>query len=95
MDKIAKLYYGHCPYTVVIIIFFPSLFDRGKFGQVFRLTHKENGRICAGKFYRAFGSKEKDAARKEIELMKELHHPKLVRCLGAFDSRSEIALIME
>ncbi|XP_062847673.1 myosin light chain kinase, smooth muscle-like [Trichomycterus rosablanca] len=67
----------------------------GKFGQVFRLTHKETGRVCAGKFYRAIGSKEKDAARKEIELMRELHHPKLVQCLGAFDSRSEIALIME
>ncbi|XP_026782289.3 myosin light chain kinase, smooth muscle [Pangasianodon hypophthalmus] len=67
----------------------------GKFGQVFRLTHKETGRVCAGKFYRAFGSKDKDAAREEIKLMKELHHPKLVQCLGAFDTRSEIALIME
>ncbi|TSL82563.1 Myosin light chain kinase, smooth muscle [Bagarius yarrelli] len=67
----------------------------GKFGQVFRLTHKENGRVCAGKFYRAYGSKDKEAAREEIKLMKELSHPKLVRCLGAFDTRSEIALIME
>ncbi|KAM9487815.1 myosin light chain kinase, smooth muscle-like isoform 2-T2 [Clarias gariepinus] len=67
----------------------------GKFGQVFRLTHKETGRVCAGKFYRAIGSKDKDAAREEIKLMKELHHPKLVQCLGAFDTRSEIALIME
>ncbi|XP_060777046.1 myosin light chain kinase, smooth muscle-like isoform X2 [Neoarius graeffei] len=67
----------------------------GKFGQVFRLTHKETGRVCAGKFYRAFGSKDKAAAREEIKLMKGLHHPKLVQCLGAFDTRSEIVLIME
>ncbi|KAI5105743.1 myosin light chain kinase, smooth muscle isoform X2 [Silurus meridionalis] len=67
----------------------------GKFGQVFRLTHKETGYVCAGKFYRAIASKDKDAAREEIMLMKELHHPKLVQCLGAFDTRSEIALIME
>lgn len=70
-------------------------FHRGKFGQVFRLTHKETGQVCAGKFYRAFGSKDKEAAREEIKLMKELFHPKLVQCLGAFDTRSEIALIME
>ncbi|XP_036447658.1 myosin light chain kinase, smooth muscle-like [Colossoma macropomum] len=67
----------------------------GKFGQVFRLTHKETGRVCAGKFYRAVVSKDKEAARKEIELMKQLHHPKLVQCLGAYDSRSEITMIME
>ncbi|XP_026876109.2 myosin light chain kinase, smooth muscle-like isoform X1 [Electrophorus electricus] len=67
----------------------------GKFGQVFRLTHKETSRVCAGKFYRAPGSKEKEAARGEIELMKQLHHPKLVQCLGAYISRSEIAMIME
>ncbi|XP_022529662.2 myosin light chain kinase, smooth muscle isoform X1 [Astyanax mexicanus] len=67
----------------------------GKFGQVFRLTHKDTGKVCAGKFYRAILSKDKEAARKEIELLKQLHHPKLVQCLGAYDSRSEIALIME
>lgn len=72
-----------------------STVHRGKFGQVFRLTHKETGRVCAGKFYRAIASKDKDAAREEINLMKELHHPKLVQCLGAFDTRSEIVLIME
>ncbi|XP_066538691.1 myosin light chain kinase, smooth muscle-like isoform X2 [Hoplias malabaricus] len=67
----------------------------GKFGQVFRLTHKETGRVCAGKFYRAPVSRDKEAARKEIELLKQLHHPKLVQCLGAYDTRSEITLIME
>ncbi|XP_027027398.2 myosin light chain kinase, smooth muscle-like isoform X2 [Tachysurus fulvidraco] len=67
----------------------------GKFGQVFRLSHKETGHVCAGKFYRAFASKDKEAAREEIKLMKELFHPKLVQCLGAFDTRSEIILIME
>ncbi|XP_030622886.1 myosin light chain kinase, smooth muscle-like [Chanos chanos] len=67
----------------------------GKFGQVFRLTHKETGRVYAGKFYRGRGSKEKAAARKEIQLMNELHHPKLVQCLGAYDIGSEIVMIME
>ncbi|KAG9350141.1 hypothetical protein JZ751_026494 [Albula glossodonta] len=67
----------------------------GKFGQVFRLTHKETGRVCAGKFYKARGSRDKAAARKEIELMNHLHHPKLVQCLGAYDSRSEIVMVME
>ncbi|XP_035522793.1 myosin light chain kinase, smooth muscle-like [Morone saxatilis] len=67
----------------------------GKFGQVFRLSHKETGQVCAGKFYRARTSKERDAARKEIELMNCLHHPKLVQCLAAYDTRSEMVMVME
>ncbi|KAM3849265.1 LOW QUALITY PROTEIN: myosin light chain kinase, smooth muscle-like [Diretmus argenteus] len=67
----------------------------GKFGQVFRLSRKETGQVCAGKFYRARTSKEKTAARMEIDLMNCVHHPKLVRCLAAYDTRSELVMVME
>ncbi|KAG2461072.1 MYLK protein, partial [Polypterus senegalus] len=67
----------------------------GKFGNVYKLRHKTTGHICAGKFYKARLSKEKAAARREIELMNSLHHPKLVQCLAAFESRSEIVMVME
>uniref|UniRef100_W5N1X5 Myosin, light chain kinase 5 n=1 Tax=Lepisosteus oculatus TaxID=7918 RepID=W5N1X5_LEPOC len=67
----------------------------GKFGQVFKMMHKETNQVCAAKFYKARTSKEKAAARREIELMNCLHHPKLVRCLAAFESRSEIVMVME
>ncbi|RVE59690.1 hypothetical protein OJAV_G00190990 [Oryzias javanicus] len=67
----------------------------GKFGEVFRLTHKETGQVCAGKFYRARTSKDKLAARKEIRLMNKLHHSKLVQCLAAYESRSGIVMVME
>lgn len=72
-------------------VFFP----RGKFGVVFRLSHKETGQVCAGKFYRARTTKERAAARKEIELMNFLHHPKLVQCLAAYDMRSETVMVLE
>ncbi|XP_041830846.1 myosin light chain kinase, smooth muscle-like isoform X2 [Melanotaenia boesemani] len=67
----------------------------GKFGEVFRLIHKERGQVCAGKFYRARTSKDKLAARKEIQLMNKLHHPKIVQCLAAYDTRSEMVMVME
>ncbi|CAB1448705.1 unnamed protein product [Pleuronectes platessa] len=67
----------------------------GKYGQVFRLSHKETGDTFAGKFYRARTSKERTAARKEIELMNCLHHPKLVQCLAAYDTRSELVMVLE
>lgn len=68
---------------------------RGKFGQVFKLTHKESGRVCAGKFYKGRRAKEREAARKEIELMNYLHHPKLVQCLAAYDQSPEMVMVME
>lgn len=67
----------------------------GKFGHVYKLTHKESGRVCAGKFYKGRRAKEREAARKEIELMNYLHHPKLVQCLGAYDHRLEMVMVME
>ncbi|MEQ2177625.1 hypothetical protein GOODEAATRI_005461 [Goodea atripinnis] len=67
----------------------------GKFGMVFKLTHKDTGRVCAGKFYKGRRAKEREAARKEIELMNHLHHPKLVQCLGAYDHKPEMVMVME
>lgn len=67
----------------------------GKFGEVYRMSHKETGQVVAGKFYRARTSKERASARKEIELMNSLHHPKLVQCLAAYETRSEMVMIME
>ncbi|XP_059412273.1 myosin light chain kinase, smooth muscle-like isoform X2 [Carassius carassius] len=67
----------------------------GKFGQVFRMTHKETGRVCAGKFYKGRRTKEREAARKEIELMNFLQHPKLVQCLAAYDNKDEMVMVME
>ncbi|KAM6904673.1 myosin light chain kinase, smooth muscle [Xenentodon cancila] len=67
----------------------------GKFGLVYKLTHKETGRVCAGKFYKGRRTKEREAARKEIELMNYLHHPKLVQCLAAYDHKPEMVMVME
>ncbi|KAM9456810.1 myosin light chain kinase, smooth muscle isoform 2-T2 [Clarias gariepinus] len=67
----------------------------GKFGHVYRLTHKETGEVFAGKFYKGRRAKEREAAKKEIELMNSLHHPKLVQCLAAYDNKPEIVMVME
>ncbi|XP_077475711.1 myosin light chain kinase, smooth muscle isoform X2 [Stigmatopora argus] len=67
----------------------------GKFGLVFKLRHKGNGRPCAGKFYKGRRVKEREAAKREIQLMNKLHHPKLVRCLAAYDHKPEMVMVME
>lgn len=67
----------------------------GRFGLVFKLIHKESGRVCAGKFYKGRRAKEREAARKEMELMNHLRHSKLVQCLAAYDHAPEMVMVME
>ncbi|KAM3863806.1 myosin light chain kinase, smooth muscle-like [Diretmus argenteus] len=68
---------------------------RGKFGEVFKLTHKVTGREYAGKFYKGRRAKERESARHEIELMNFLHHPQLVQCVAAYDQKPEMVMVME
>uniref|UniRef100_A0A3B5LDH7 Protein kinase domain-containing protein n=1 Tax=Xiphophorus couchianus TaxID=32473 RepID=A0A3B5LDH7_9TELE len=70
-------------------------YSSGKFGQVYRVTDKETGKEFAAKFYRARTSKDKSEARKEIQLMNKLHHPKIVQCQAAYETRPELAMVME
>jgi len=72
-----------------------SLLRSGNFGQVFKMVHKVSGCVCAGKFYKGRRAKDREAARKEVELMNFLHHPKLVQCLAAYDHTSEMVMVME
>ncbi|XP_020365370.2 myosin light chain kinase, smooth muscle-like isoform X1 [Rhincodon typus] len=67
----------------------------GTFGKVYKLLQKSTGKTRAGKFYKARTTKDKKSARDEIEIMNCLHHPKLVQCLDAFESRTEIVMVME
>uniref|UniRef100_A0A3B5L5Z4 Protein kinase domain-containing protein n=1 Tax=Xiphophorus couchianus TaxID=32473 RepID=A0A3B5L5Z4_9TELE len=64
----------------------PTSVNLGKFGQVYRVTDKETGKEFAAKFYRARTSKDKSEARKEIQLMNKLHHPKIVQCQAAYET---------
>ncbi|XP_051894785.1 myosin light chain kinase, smooth muscle-like isoform X2 [Pristis pectinata] len=67
----------------------------GTFGKVYKLLQKSSGKIRAGKFYKARSLKDKKSARDEIEIMNCLHHRKLVQCLDAFESQTEIVMVME
>ncbi|CAM5137438.1 unnamed protein product [Natator depressus] len=67
----------------------------GKFGMVYKLQEKATGKIRAGKYFRTRTPKEREAACGEVELMNLLHHPRLVQCLAAFQSRAELVMVME
>jgi len=68
--------------------------NRGKFGSVYKCTEKTTDRLFAAKFIRVKAG-QRDEFRKEIEIMNELHHPKLLLLWDSFESAKEIILVME
>lgn len=56
---------------------------------------KSTRKVWAGKFIKAFSQKDKENVRQEISIMNSLHHPKLVQCVDAFESKSDIVMVLE
>ncbi|XP_052003967.1 myosin light chain kinase, smooth muscle isoform X2 [Xyrauchen texanus] len=67
----------------------------GKFGTVFKLIEKSTKKVWAGKFIKAYSAKDKENVRQEIAVMNDLHHPKLVQCVDAFEGKTDIVMVLE
>ncbi|KAG8238874.1 hypothetical protein J437_LFUL018785 [Ladona fulva] len=67
----------------------------GAFGVVHRCRERKTGNIFAAKFIPVSHMMEKELIRKEIDIMNQLHHPKLINLHDAFEDDDEMVLIFE
>ncbi|XP_015794090.1 twitchin-like [Tetranychus urticae] len=67
----------------------------GAFGVVHKCREKRSGQIFAAKFIPVAHPYEKSVIRKEIDIMNQLHHNKLIRLHDAFEDDGEMILIYE
>ena len=67
---------------------------RGKFGNVSTCVEKSSGRTFAAKFIRLKAG-QREEFRREITVMNELRHPKVLLLWDAFESTRELILVME
>jgi serine/threonine protein kinase len=67
----------------------------GAFGVVHRCRERKTGNIFAAKFIPVSHTMEKELIRKEIDIMNQLHHPKLINLHDAFEDDDEMVLIFE
>lgn len=67
----------------------------GAFGVVHRCREKKTGQIFAAKFIPVAHPYEKLVIRKEIDIMNQLHHNKLIRLHDAFEDDDEMIQIYE
>jgi serine/threonine protein kinase len=69
-------------------------FFSGAFGVVHRAIERSTNQNWAAKFIRC-KPHEKEAVRHEIDIMNDLHHPKLLQLHEAFDQAGEMVTILE
>ncbi|RZF42380.1 hypothetical protein LSTR_LSTR004188 [Laodelphax striatellus] len=62
----------------------------GAFGVVHRCRERKSGNIFAAKFIPVSHAMEKELIRKEIDIMNQLHHPKLINLHDAFEDDDEM-----
>ncbi|KRF85408.1 twitchin isoform X27 [Drosophila virilis] len=67
----------------------------GAFGVVHRCRERSTGNIFAAKFIPVSHAVEKDLIRREIDIMNQLHHQKLINLHDAFEDDDEMVLILE
>jgi len=68
---------------------------RGKFGEVKKCREKSTKHLLAAKFILIHKEQDRVEAFNEIEIMKALQHPRLLQLYDAFESKTDICLVME
>ncbi|XP_063075617.1 myosin light chain kinase 2, skeletal/cardiac muscle isoform X2 [Engraulis encrasicolus] len=67
----------------------------GRFGQVHKCIENSSGLTLAAKIIKARSPKEKDIVKNEILVMNQLDHANLIQLYAAYESRTEIILVLE
>ncbi|NXS81732.1 MYLK3 kinase, partial [Erpornis zantholeuca] len=67
----------------------------GRFGQVHKCTEISTGLNLAAKIIKVKGAKEKEEVKNEINIMNQLNHVNLIQLYDAFETKTNVTLIME
>ncbi|XP_062327272.1 myosin light chain kinase 3 isoform X1 [Osmerus eperlanus] len=67
----------------------------GRFGQVHKCAELSSGLTLAAKIIKVKGMRERDEVKNEIGVMNQLNHVNLIQLYDAFESRTNLTLIME
>ena len=95
MSRISS-YSGSLATIKIYIVVIKSLFiSRGKFGEVKQCKEHKTGRDFAAKFIDVQGPQDMFDVKNEIEVMKNLQHPRLLQLYDVFQKKNHFALVLE
>ena len=70
------------------------LLFRGKFGKVYKAMARSSGDMYAAKYVKVTSKLRQDAMN-TIEIMKKLHHVRLMNLFDVYDLGSQLVIILE
>jgi len=70
-------------------------FKRGKFGTVFKCREKATSLMLAAKFVGIVHKQDRRNVEREVEIMCELQHPRLIQLYDAFEANNAMCFILE
>eukprot|EP01062_Namystynia_karyoxenos_P027661 TRINITY_DN21171_c0_g1_i1.p1 TRINITY_DN21171_c0_g1~~TRINITY_DN21171_c0_g1_i1.p1 ORF type:complete len:993 (+),score=252.66 TRINITY_DN21171_c0_g1_i1:141-3119(+) len=73
------------------------LLGKGSFGRVYQGLHPETGQFVAVKQIKSQGvpAKDRDKIKMEIDLLRDLDHPNIVKYLGSYVRDGRVNIVME
>lgn len=74
---------------------FHETIGTGHFGAVKHATSKKSGKEWAVKVVRLNNEVDKDALRNEINILKRLHHPQIVRVIASYEDKEHMYMVMQ
>ncbi|XP_073505171.1 serine/threonine-protein kinase 36 [Phyllobates terribilis] len=74
-----------------------ELIGEGSFGRVYKGRRKHSGEVVALKFIPKVGRSEKElrGLKREIQIMRDLRHPNIVRMLDSCETEREVVVVTE
>ncbi|KAM4608180.1 serine/threonine-protein kinase 36 [Discoglossus pictus] len=74
-----------------------DLIGEGSFGRVYKGRRKHSGQVVALKFIPKVGRSEKElkGLKREIQIMRDLRHPNIVRMLDSCETDREVVVVTE
>lgn len=74
---------------------FHDTIGTGHFGCVKRAVSKKSGKEWAVKVVNLHNEVDKDALRNEVNILKRLHHPNIVRVIASYEDKEHMYMIMQ
>lgn len=74
---------------------FGETIGTGHFGCVKRAVSKKSGKEWAVKIVRLHNEVDKDALRNEVNILKRLHHPHIVRVIASYEDDEQMYMVMQ
>lgn len=76
-------------------LFFCFVYIRGKFGTVYKCKEKSTGTCLAAKFIAVPNRQERKNVEREIQMMNNLQHPKIIQLYDAYEYNKMVCVVLE